>query len=133
MKSHRVVLFMLPLLLQACVMVPRTVHKLDPECGTVQRRMELEPVQMGSIAGCSNEGCAVLLAAAGLATAASVVISGSIVMVGETVYWLERQGPNQPACVKPVPGAPAPYRGGVPVVPASRPMPAPPAIPQQAP
>jgi hypothetical protein len=104
MKTHRAILLvLLLLLLQACVMVPRTVHKLDPECGTVQRRMTLEPVQMGSIAGCSNEGCAVLLAAAGLVTAASVVISGSIVIVGETVYWLERQGPNQPACVKPAP------------------------------
>ena len=101
MKTRRAILLVLLLFLQACVMVPRTVHKLDPECGTVQRRMTLEPVQMGSIAGCSNEGCAVLLAAAGLVTAASVVISGSIVIVGETVYWLERQGPNQPACVKP--------------------------------
>ena len=82
----------------------RSSPRPNPECGTVQKRMQLEPVQYGSIAGCSNEGCAVLLAAAGLVTAASVVVSGSIVIVGETVYWLERQGPNQPACVRPPAG-----------------------------
>jgi hypothetical protein len=127
MKARRALALALLLLVQGCVMVPRTVHKLDPECGTVQRRMVLEPVQVGAISGCSNEGCAVLLAAAGLVSAASVVISGSIVIVGETVYWLERQGPNQTACVKPPPGAPLQYR----VMPLPAPLPAP--APQQAP
>lgn len=130
MKARRALLLMLAVSLQGCVMMPRTVYRTDPECGTVQKRMQLEPVQYGSIAGCSNEGCAVLLAAAGLVTAASVVVSGSIVIVGETVYWLERQGPNQPACVKPPPGAPVRY--GVPL---PAPAPASPVNPpaQQAP
>lgn len=98
--ARRAVLLVLPLL-QACVMVPRTVHEVDPRCGTTVRRMELEPVQIAAISGCSNDGCVVLLAAAGVTAAVSTIVSGSIAIAGNAVYWLERQGANQPACSKP--------------------------------
>jgi hypothetical protein len=80
------------LLLCGCVMVPQTVHRYDPQCRTMARSMELQAVQLAWIQGCSNEGCAVLLAAAGATAAASAVISGSIVIVGNVVYWLENEG-----------------------------------------
>jgi starvation-inducible outer membrane lipoprotein len=79
-------------LLAGCVLVPHTVEGYDPECRTVARTMVLQPVQIASIQGCSNQGCAVLLAAAGATAAASAVISGSIVVAGNVVYWLEKQG-----------------------------------------
>ena len=79
-------------LLASCVMVPRTVHGWDPECRVTVRRMELEPVQLASIQHCHNEGCLALLAAAGATAAASAVISGSITIVGNVVYWLEERG-----------------------------------------
>jgi hypothetical protein len=72
--------------------VPRTVNGYDPQCQAVVRTMELQPVQIAAIQGCSNEGCVVLLAAAGATAAVSTVISGSIAIVGNVVYWLERQG-----------------------------------------
>lgn len=79
-------------LLAGCVLVPHTVERYDAECRVAVRTMELQPVQIASIQHCANEGCAVLLAAAGATAAASAVISGSIVIVGNVVYWLERQG-----------------------------------------
>ncbi len=84
-------------LLASCVMVPRTVHGWDPECRVTVRRMELQPVQLASIQHCHNEGCLVLLAAAGATAAASTVISGSITIVGNVVYWLEERGNCKPA------------------------------------
>ncbi|HEY0823298.1 MAG TPA: hypothetical protein VGD76_05870 [Ramlibacter sp.] len=85
------------LLLAGCVLVPRTVHHYDAECRVTVRHMELQPVQIASIQHCANDGCLVLLAAAGATAAASAVISGSITIVGNVVYWLERQGSCRPA------------------------------------
>ena len=72
--------------------LPVPVDRPYPDCVTVAREMTLQPVQIAAIQGCSNEGCAVLLAAAGATAAASLVISGSVVIVGNVAYWLERQG-----------------------------------------
>ena len=80
------------LLLQGCVMLPRTVVTHEDPCHTQVRHMVLQPVQVAAIGGCSNQGCAVALAVAGAATVASVVVSGSIAVAGNVVYWLERQG-----------------------------------------
>jgi hypothetical protein len=80
------------LALQACVFLPRTAEFYDAECQIAARHMELQPVQIASIGGCSNQGCAILLAASGATAAASAIISGSIVVAGNAVYWLEKQG-----------------------------------------
>lgn len=85
------------LLLAGCVLVPRTVHGYDTECRVTVRHMELQPVQIASIQHCANDGCLALLAAAGATAAASAVISGSITVVGNVVYWLEKQGSCRPA------------------------------------
>jgi hypothetical protein len=90
--TRRLLLLLPMVLLSGCVLVPRTVHRYDPDCKTVVRTMELEPVQFASIGGCSNQGCVALVAVAGVTAAASALVSGSIVVVGNTVYWLERQG-----------------------------------------
>jgi hypothetical protein len=41
---------------------------------------------------CRNEACGAFLVAAGATLAASAVISGSIVVVGNIAYWFEKQG-----------------------------------------
>jgi aconitase A len=80
------------LLLAACVYVPRTTERYDAECRVITRQMDLQPVQIAAITGCSNQGCAAVLVAAGATAAASAVVSGSIVIVGNVVYWFEKQG-----------------------------------------
>lgn len=78
-------------LLQACMVVPRTTQTFDPECRAVANHMVLEQVQLGAIQHCSNEGCVALIIGAGVAAVASVIISGTIVVVGNVAYWLERR------------------------------------------
>jgi hypothetical protein len=90
-------LWALPPLLSACIVVPRTVERYDPECQVIARHMDLEAVQIGYIAGCSNQGCATLIVAAAATVTASAIISGSIVVIGNTVYWFEKQG----RCLRP--------------------------------
>jgi hypothetical protein len=80
------------LALQACVVVPQTREVYDPECRTFTRQMTLETAVVGGFHACAGEGCAALLVAAGAVTVASAVVSGSIALVGNVVYWFERQG-----------------------------------------
>ena len=78
-------------LLQACVFVPKTVSVYDPDCHTVARQMILQQVQIAAIDRCANQGCVALVAGAGVTAAASALISGTIVVVGNIAYWLEHK------------------------------------------
>lgn len=80
------------LFLCSCIFVPRTTQRYDPACGITERHMTLDAYQIGAFGGCRNEGCAELLVLAGAVSAASLVVSGSVVVVGEVVYWLEAKG-----------------------------------------
>jgi hypothetical protein len=83
-------------LLQGCVVLPRTDTVYDAQCQVMRRQMTLEVQQIGAFGGCANEGCAMLLAASGVVAVASTVVSGSIAVVGNVVYWIERQGQCRP-------------------------------------
>ena len=82
----------LTLLLQACVFVPRTTTKFDEDCHILARHMTMEPVQIAQLSSCTNSQCTEFMVVAGITAAASAVISGSIVIVGNVVYWMEKQG-----------------------------------------
>lgn len=75
-----------------CVFLPETTARYDPACQLIERHMTLKAYQVGVFARCQNEGCIELLALAGLISAASFVVSGSVAVVGDTVYWLEAKG-----------------------------------------
>jgi len=80
------------MLLGGCVYLPETTTRYNPDCGIYERKAIMQPHQIGTLMGCQDEGCGVLLIAAGAVTVASAVISGSVVVVGNVVYWLEKQG-----------------------------------------
>jgi hypothetical protein len=83
-------LLSLSLLLCSCVIVPRTTEIYNADCKYIAKQSELKPVYVAALGGCKDEQCAGLLVFAGAATAMSAVISGSIVMVENIVYWLEK-------------------------------------------
>ena len=85
------------LALASCIVVPQTQSVYDPECKTQTRQITLEAAYVGGFHSCAGDGCLAMLAAYGFVTAASVVVSGSIAIVGNVVYWLERQG----RCLRP--------------------------------
>lgn len=97
-------------LVSGCMVMPRTTATYDADCRQVRKHITLESQQVGAIAICRNNAeCAGLLALYGFAAAASVVVSGSIALVGNVAYWLEEQGqcrrdgapPPDPATVSP--------------------------------
>lgn len=112
------------LLLAGCIVVPRTADVYDPQCRTYVRQVVLETEVIGAIGGCRNDGCVVMLASMGVISAASAVVSGSIAVVGNMLYWAERRGqcpPESAAVPPPAPGVPA--SGPPPVVPGLVPSP----------
>jgi hypothetical protein len=105
--ARRLVPWAAALLLAGCVVVPQTVQVYDPDCRVHTRQITLEAAVLGGFHSCSGDGCAAMLATMGFVTAASLVISGSIAIVGNVVYWAEKQGRCQRGEPVPVP-VPAP-------------------------
>jgi hypothetical protein len=89
----RLALTGLSLLASGCVFYPKTVESYDPVCELRTRQMQLKSEVMHGTCGGSTQSEAVgcLALAAGI-TAGSAVVSGSIVVAGNTVYWLEKRG-----------------------------------------
>jgi hypothetical protein len=87
---------LLAIVLAGCVYAPRTVTVYDPDCRIVTRHMVLDAQQVGAIGHCSNEGCLTLLVAMGAVSAVSAVVSGSVVVVGNVMYWFEKRSSCRP-------------------------------------
>jgi hypothetical protein len=95
------------LLTSGCVIVPVTTESFDPECRVVTRHMELKSVQLAQFQACQNVGCQVdVIAVVGL-VAVSAVVSGSIVLVGNVVYWSEHRASCPPLVAGPAASAAA--------------------------
>lgn len=84
------------LVLPSCIAVPRTEVSYDPQCQIQFRQMRLDVKTSSgggpSLVNCSGQACLPYLALVGGISLGSMVVSGSIVIVGNTVFWLEKQG-----------------------------------------
>ena len=101
------------LMTSGCVIVPVSIGTYDEECHIVTHRMELQTVELRQFYGCENQSVRVpqacyvqVLAALGV-TAASAVVSGSIMVVGSAAYWAERRLECQGTPVVPMTPLPA--------------------------
>ena len=116
------------LALQACVVVPQTREFYDPECKLMKRQMTLQTATLGSFQSCADDACKAMLVAMGAVNAATAVVSGSVALVGNMLYWFERQSQCAPPTVPPA-GAAA---GGVSAAPVAAPSTAPSVAPSVA-
>ncbi|MFO0442878.1 MAG: hypothetical protein ACK50F_01170, partial [Betaproteobacteria bacterium] len=74
-----------------CVVVPQTQQVYDPACGVATKQVTLEVAVLPGLHSCSGDGCVALMVTAGVVTVASAVISGSVAVIGNVLYWTERQ------------------------------------------
>lgn len=100
MKTLRLLAVLAVPSLCGCVMVPVTVDGYDPDCRVVTHHMELQPVQVNAIGRCGDGACAAIVLGV---SAASAIVSGSIVVVGNVAYWAEHRA----NCAAPGPPSPA--------------------------
>jgi hypothetical protein len=86
--------------LAACVVVPQTREVYDPDCQVHHKQIVLEAAVIGHFGSCGGDACAAAMATIGVVAVATAVVSGSIAVVGNVLYWAEKQG----RCVRPVAG-----------------------------
>src|SRR5262249_41416013 len=82
---------LVPCFLAGCIAQPKTVEYYDYDCNIQTKKMILTAGQLNCQ---SRRGDCVLLMP--LAAVGSGVVSGSAVVVGNTLYWLEKQGKCTP-------------------------------------
>ncbi len=102
--TTRSILILLSISLHACVVVtPKKVASYDKKCKVATQKIELtlEQAQTYNDLHCTNGDCTLDFAQAliesAFTTASSAIASGSVAIVGNTLYWLESQGecPNK--------------------------------------
>ena len=88
------------MLLSSCVVVPVTVVGYDPDCRIVTHHMELKTLHADMSISCGSStnsaGCNQWLEAVVVTAAGSAIVSGSIVVVGNVIYWAEERVGCQP-------------------------------------
>jgi hypothetical protein len=78
-------------LASGCVVVPVTRDVYDADCRMMRREVTLEAAVLGQFHSCAGQECSMLLATLGVVSAASLVVSGSLAVVGNVVYWMEHE------------------------------------------
>ncbi len=82
----------LPMLVSGCVFYPTVTAYQDPTCDVVRHQFDLKDAPFnGSGCGSSLGGC---IGTAVLVGPATLVISGSFVLVGNLAFYAERDGEN---------------------------------------
>lgn len=82
----------------ACVVTPKKVGSFDSKCMVSTQKIELttEQIQIFKNVDCITHSCKMELMGAALSSAlvttTSAIVSGSIALVGNTLYWAESQG-----------------------------------------
>ena len=76
-------------LLQGCA-YPRVVKYYDEECQIMAKKMVLDVAKVIVLDSCQNETCLAGVLTGVVTLTTSSIVSGSIVHVGNTVYWRER-------------------------------------------
>ena len=77
--------------LVACAFVPKVEHSQTyaKNCEMYTKELTLDAISLGGLDCGGNTSC---FAVAGLIPVTTFLVSGSIVLVGNTVHWLEYQG-----------------------------------------
>ncbi|MEN0038993.1 MAG: hypothetical protein AAGC78_18080 [Cellvibrio sp.] len=104
---NRLMLILITCTLSACVVAPKKVASYDGNCMVSTQKIVLTTAQLQEFnkIKCVTNSCRAEFVEATvtsvLVTTTSAIVSGSIALVGNTLYWLESQGkcPNmqQPA------------------------------------
>lgn len=98
--SVRLALTLLSISLGACIVVPKKVASYDSKCMVATQKIELSVEQVEDFHNldlhCTHFDCRTefvgILASSALVTTTSAIVSGSIALIGNTLYWAESQG-----------------------------------------
>lgn len=79
-------------LLTGCVYYPTVDHSYD-NCALITNRLELDHTNLNAVpSSCKDEECVAQLVVYAAVPATTFVVSGSIVVVGNVIHWMEKEG-----------------------------------------
>ncbi len=81
--------------LSGCVST-KVVHVYDEKCQMMTRKMELTLEKAEALDACSNHECIAQIVGGAVTLAASTVVSGSVALVGNVAFWLEKSSNCKP-------------------------------------
>ena len=92
-------------LIQSCIFIPKTVPEENQECLLVTKNMTIDYYTSPELideavdemvnaisSDCHEPECLLLFAPFIAISVGSLIVSGSIVVVGNTIHWIEEQG-----------------------------------------
>lgn len=93
------IVFVVYVSLAACAFVPKVEREQSyaKQCDMYSKALTLDAVSLGRLDCGGSSSC---MALAGLIPATTFLVSGSIVLVGNTLHWLEYQGSCDDGMVK---------------------------------
>jgi len=94
-RSHKLTLIISSFIFSSCVYYPKKIEYYDAQCDITVKKLVLETKEMQDACSSKNSNdssrAACLVGVISL-SALSAIISGSLVVVGNTAYWLEKEG-----------------------------------------
>lgn len=93
--TKMLMMIVLCIFISGCVFYPKKIEHYDADCDITFRQLELESKEMKDACAKPRSddpyGNACLMGVIGM-SALSAIVSGSLVVAGNTVYWLEKEG-----------------------------------------
>lgn len=97
--------FLIGFIFTSCAFVPRVAENQNTQCELVTKKLTLElaAADPGGVVGinCSTPECVIApLAVAAAVSSATLIVSGSIVVIGNSIHWLEQEGKCDDGVIK---------------------------------
>lgn len=95
LKLKKMAIITLSLFISSCVYYPKKIEHYDAQCDITFKKLELETKEMKDACSRPNSNDAAgMTCLTGVLTmsAVSAIVSGTIVIVGNIAYWLEKEG-----------------------------------------
>jgi hypothetical protein len=97
MRLPTVALSLSAFLLAGCAASVKVVNVYDPKCQINIRKVTASVEQVRALDACSNEQCVAQVLEVAVSSIAAPIVAGSVAVVGNVVYWLEKAATCRPA------------------------------------
>jgi hypothetical protein len=96
MRISTVALSLFALLFAGCVASTKIVSVYDPKCQIMTRKVIASVEQVRALDACSNQECVAQVLGLVVSSVAAPVVAGSVAIVGNAVFWLEKAANCRP-------------------------------------
>ena len=96
MRLTTIALPLYAFLLAGCAASVKVVNVYDPKCQISTRKFTASVEQIRALDACSNDKCVAQVLEVAVSSIAAPFVAGSVTVVGNVVYWLEKAATCRP-------------------------------------